>query len=120
MDFQSCDVRRAGKDGGLERVVVVHGHVRVVAEADISEVTQAPNVLAEGEEHWSGEIDCPDFNVDFSRSGTQRSQKSCECFIALGAQIGCGPVGAVKGVLDVEEEGGERTRCYPGVRECCC
>ena len=101
-------------------MVVVHGHVGVVAEEDVSEVTQAPNVLAEGQEDSSGEIDCPDSNVDFSRSGTQRSEKSRECFIALGAQVGFGPVGAVKGVLDVEEHGGKRTRCYPGVREYCC
>ena len=38
VDFQSCDVRRAGKDSGLERVVVVHGHVGVVAKEDVSEV----------------------------------------------------------------------------------
>ena len=120
MDFQSFDDRRAGKDSSLERVVVVHGQVGVVAEVDVSEVAQALNILAEGQEDSSGEIDCPDFNVDFSRSGTQRREKSRECIIALGAQVGFGPVGAVKGVLDVEEEGGERTRCYPGVRECCC
>ena len=76
MDFQSCDDRRAGKDGSLERVVVVHGHVGVPAEEGVSEVTQAPNVLAKCQEDSSGEIDCKDFNVDFSRSGTQRSEKS--------------------------------------------
>ena len=119
MDSQFCDVRRAGKDSGLERVVVVHGHVRVPAEEDVSEVAQAFDVLAEGEEDSSGEIDCPDFNADFSRCGTQRSEKSRECVIALGAQVGFGPVGAVKGVLDVEEHGGKRTRCCLGVRERC-
>ena len=101
-------------------MVVVHGHVGVVAEEDVSEVAQAFDVLAEGEEDSSGEIDCPDFNADFSRSGTQRSEKSDECLIALGAQVGFGPVGAVKGVLNVEEKRGKRTCCFTGVRERCC
>ena len=85
-------------------MVVVHGHVGVVAEEDVSEVTQTPNVLAKGQEDSSGEINCIDYNANFSRSGTQRSEKNCECFIALGAQVGFGPVGAVKGVLNVEEK----------------
>ena len=95
-------------------MVVVHRHVGVPAEEDVNEVMQAPNVLAKGQEDSSGEINCIDYNADFSRSGTQRSEKSRECFIALGAQVGFGPIGAVKGVLEVEEEGGERTCCFTG------